>query len=63
MGLQIDQFNSVAALPEVKFVPIPEMGRLPDRDVFVRVVGTLGLCVLGMITALAAASGISKAMK
>lgn len=59
----IDQFNYLSEMPEVTYFPIPAMGKLPDRDVFVRVVGTIGLCIMAFLASLAIASGISKAMK
>lgn len=61
--LQIDQFNYLSEMPEVTYFPIPAMGKLPDRDVFVRVVGTIGLCIMAFLASLTIASGISKAMK
>lgn len=59
----IDQFNYLSELPEVTYYPIPEMGKLPGKDTFVRVVGTIGLCIMTFLATLALASGISKAMK
>lgn len=59
----IDQFNYLSEMPEVAYYPIPAMGKLPGKDVFVRVVGTIGLCILTFLGTLTFASGISKAMK
>ena len=50
-------------MPEVSYYAVPAMGKLPDKDVFVRVVGTIGLCIMAFLASLAVASGISKAMK
>ncbi|CDJ37084.1 acid phosphatase, putative [Eimeria tenella] len=59
----IDQFNYLSEMPEVVYYPVPEMGKLPGKDVFVRVVGTIGLCILTFLASLSLASGISRAMK
>ncbi|CDJ51004.1 acid phosphatase, putative [Eimeria brunetti] len=59
----IDQFNSLSEIPEVVYVPVPEMGKLPGKDVFVRVVGTIGLCILTVLASMGVATGISRAMK
>ncbi|OEH75743.1 tartrate-resistant acid phosphatase type 5 [Cyclospora cayetanensis] len=59
----IDQFNYLSEMPEVTYYPIPAMGKLPGKDVFVRVVGTIGLCILTFFATLAVASSISKVMK
>ncbi|CDI78660.1 acid phosphatase, putative [Eimeria praecox] len=59
----IDQFNYLSEMPEVAYFPVPEMGKLPGKDVFVRVVGTIGLCILTFLGSLGIATGISRAMK
>ncbi|CDJ29441.1 acid phosphatase, putative [Eimeria mitis] len=59
----IDQFNYLSEMPEVEYFPVPEMGKLPGKDVFVRVVGTIGLCILTFLATLGVATGVSRAMK
>ncbi|CBZ55692.1 putative acid phosphatase [Neospora caninum Liverpool] len=59
----IDAFNFVSQLPEVRYYPVPEMGKMPGRDVFVRVVGTIGLCIATIFLSLSVASGVSRYMK
>lgn len=59
----IDQFNYLSEMPEVTYYPVPAMGKLPGKDVFVRVVGTIGLCILTFLGTLVIASTISKAVK
>ncbi|PHJ24782.1 acid phosphatase [Cystoisospora suis] len=59
----IDAFNFVTQLPEVKYWPVPAMGKMPGRDVFVRVVGTIGLCIATFFLTLSVASGVSRYMK
>ncbi|KAL8434041.1 hypothetical protein Efla_001513 [Eimeria flavescens] len=59
----IDQFNYLSELPEVTYFAVPAMGKLPGKDVFVRVVGTIGLCIMTLLGTLAVASGVSRVMK
>ncbi|EPR63945.1 acid phosphatase GAP50 [Toxoplasma gondii GT1] len=59
----IDAFNFVSQLPEVRYYPVPEMGKMPGRDVFVRVVGTIGLCIATIFLSLSVANGLSRYMK
>ncbi|KAL8437382.1 hypothetical protein ACSSS7_000977 [Eimeria intestinalis] len=59
----IDQFNYLSEMPEVSYFSIPAMGKLPGKDVFVRVVGTIGLCILTFLATLGIASGVARAMK
>ncbi|PFH37542.1 acid phosphatase GAP50 [Besnoitia besnoiti] len=59
----IDAFNLVSQLPEVRYWPIPEMGKMPGRDVFVRIVGTIGLCIATFFLSLTLASAVSRYTK
>ncbi|XP_058515662.1 LOW QUALITY PROTEIN: glideosome-associated protein 50-like [Ochotona princeps] len=59
----IDAFKFVSQLPEVKYWAVPSMGKMPGRDVFVRVVGTIGLCIATFFASLSVASLVSRYTK
>lgn len=59
----IDAFKFVSQLPEVKYWEVPSMGKMPGRDAFVRVVGTIGLCIATFFASLSVASLVSRYTK
>ncbi|KAF8821876.1 acid phosphatase GAP50, partial [Cardiosporidium cionae] len=59
-------FSAVKAtreLPPVRYVPVPPMVRMPGKDIFVKVVGSIGLCIAFFFLMLSTAIGASKSAK
>ncbi|VWU49997.1 glideosome-associated protein 50, putative [Hepatocystis sp. ex Piliocolobus tephrosceles] len=62
----LDKVNALhyfASLPTVKLIDVPASGPMGNKDAFIKVVGTIGLIILTLVSLMGVTSFLSKSMR